>query len=986
MIIFNSKAYPTHYATVDNVIIEIFYQGTIEEFFSKMERGEQLDDSVVVNTYRTNDADPNLVSYKVRPQDDAVRNYLFSSGFSFEGIEDACCVNHFAGSNPSRNDYSREVAQLALREFRADRSEQKADAESDPRLINFYNAIGVNASLFTTLPFDAELVKNHVKDALGILPDDNRVDLSIAERKRDSNIQDRLMWEFTGALKEFSPIYEMLSSSEELEFFKSLNVNEQRIVTDSLLHPHLACWVARIFKELYPDRPINKASFWLIENNITDSDTRRSPFTYESIVDTINLTYREPNQDQDIAKADEAFKKAYRRSPRILNEIIMAYKRLERLPRTTHLTDEDIEKMVKMFNLNSVSRVAKTHNINLLALALTYDLSLIEKSKLELLASYLTPYELRNGNTTVSTAGFGRGAETVSTYANLKEFCLWFKEQEGIAAKEKQKKNGIKNYLPNNQLLSVLSLFQRIEPAEFSSSLKAVEVETLVKNRRAILDRDNYERSYNYSFADNKVAIRGRDIIVRNGKYKMYMLKPDDLRNYTVGYDTQCCQHWNGAGNSCVWKLTTDPFAAVVVIEDIKDGAVLGQSFVWTDEMKDTFVFDNIEFRNEAGQGQAANLYKDLIAKYVSVLPYDNVHMGTGYTEGVYRGWGKALVAAKAASMPKTVEDPDTYTRVYTDYHAPGHGSVARIFKDKGNTQIPGGAGIVEKDKNFIPTEYDQFLGKDNYLKYFLFQNDLTLQQKIEKAEQLKNNPSDELIDEMVRYNPQILSTGLFNHIPENTQAWLVQDHIDLCEFVPDPSAPTQRAFLERYPDKVNVLISKTNADPQIIDDCLRRDGRLLDQLPAEALTYERALIAVESNGTAIEFVPEQFLTDEIMTLAVQSNPSVISWLPTASDDIKAIAVRADPNVIALIDSPSDDLQTIAAQLYPASMLGLLEKGIQPCLAAVHTAINGNYRLLRNFIKDPRIGEETIRAVAEEHEVFINSVLSTRTLESVGMA
>ncbi len=71
-----------------------------------------------------------------------------------------------------------------------------------------------------------------------------------------------------------------------------------------------------------------------------------------------------------------------------------------------------------------------------------------------------------------------------------------------------------------------------------------------------------------------------------------------------IGDITNCCQHIDGAGDSCVRDGYTNPHAGFLVFEESihdKDGKptgekrILGQSYVWYDPETQTVCYDNIE-------------------------------------------------------------------------------------------------------------------------------------------------------------------------------------------------------------------------------------------------------------------------------------------------------------------------------------------------------------------------------------------------------
>ena len=110
--------------------------------------------------------------------------------------------------------------------------------------------------------------------------------------------------------------------------------------------------------------------------------------------------------------------------------------------------------------------------------------------------------------------------------------------------------------------------------------------------------------------------------------------------------------------------------------------------------------------------------------------------------------------------------------RPYTDYHV-SSGSKARIFKkesSKGSVmKIPAGFGKVSHVKT-KPTIYDALLGRNNFLRFFLERSDLTIEQKIESANALKDNPTPEALDAFIRSYPAVIKEDFIKEVPEDTQ------------------------------------------------------------------------------------------------------------------------------------------------------------------------------------------------------------------------
>ena len=116
------------------------------------------------------------------------------------------------------------------------------------------------------------------------------------------------------------------------------------------------------------------------------------------------------------------------------------------------------------------------------------------------------------------------------------------------------------------------------------------------------------------------------------GDYKAYIMDADDPRQVMIGYDTDCCQHYGGAGETAMMYGLANPDAGFFVIEDKDTGKILAQAEVWERTTKSgnkQLVFDNIEFADDRQIDQFA----PVLAKWCENAPYDKILMGNGYNE-----------------------------------------------------------------------------------------------------------------------------------------------------------------------------------------------------------------------------------------------------------------------------------------------------------------------------------------------------------------
>lgn len=118
-------------------------------------------------------------------------------------------------------------------------------------------------------------------------------------------------------------------------------------------------------------------------------------------------------------------------------------------------------------------------------------------------------------------------------------------------------------------------------------------------------------------------------------KYKAEFLKAGDTRMVTLGYDTNCCQHLDGAGESAMMYGLTHPEAGFWVITNKTNGKIVAQAEVW-ELNPDTLVFDNIEFAHnnlQTASDVKITDYKEIIGLWCANSKYNNIIMGMGYNE-----------------------------------------------------------------------------------------------------------------------------------------------------------------------------------------------------------------------------------------------------------------------------------------------------------------------------------------------------------------
>lgn len=280
--------------------------------------------------------------------------------------------------------------------------------------------------------------------------------------------------------------------------------------------------------------------------------------------------WQEPSTEET-AKLAEAFKAKFGRTPKVINEIALAQKIL-------NLATEDI---VNNFSVEGFKKALQKSNNN----AFIAIIALLGAGK-DLLHKFpiATSYDMGLVPLTI--------------------------------------RNWIRKHPDSFELLPRLKGME----TDIEEDMSVSEVKELLTKKRASNDLKKIEADYDFTFADCKCEIEQTEVELEH--LTAHLLAPSDFRQITLGYDTYCCQHYGGAGETAMMYGLMCSTAGFWVIEDSK-GAIKAQAEVWLTEDKSTFVFDNIEFANDRDVSD----YEDIIKAWVKSCPYPNVILGMGYTE-----------------------------------------------------------------------------------------------------------------------------------------------------------------------------------------------------------------------------------------------------------------------------------------------------------------------------------------------------------------
>lgn len=207
-----------------------------------------------------------------------------------------------------------------------------------------------------------------------------------------------------------------------------------------------------------------------------------------------------------------------------------------------------------------------------------------------------------------------------------------------------------------DNITTVVANAHWLEPV-ISRSVNIKEIKRMITESLAKSDKAKAEEEYNFKFDELEFMLPQTS--VEAAGRKAYMLEAGDIRMFTIGYDTCCCQHMEGAGETAMMYGLLAPYGGFWVVEDEKTSTIKAQAEMWEGTLngKRVLVFDNIEYAND---GDISRIV-DPLKKWLAASPYDNIIMGVGYnatnTDDLKRVSGRL-------TQPKVnkLKDVDVYT------------------------------------------------------------------------------------------------------------------------------------------------------------------------------------------------------------------------------------------------------------------------------------------------------------------------------------
>lgn len=888
MIIYNQDRIGIKYLTSDNIIFEINSTKKLEELLQMLLDGEDISTVAAINGVIV-DGDGTIphITYQVHQTPSQISesidipNYFLIHDEDYDDDYDSFIPD--AGAKPFmqekedylHNQYEKRLmgardARLEFKPFPINTSENQQVFKEQlaytvgimPTLLNAEEAEGKTVSELKKLSASADIAYNH-------------------------GVADYYANDYPALLPDY----------KTAEMLAKLSNSERELITDGFLDPMLLTdFIARKKAALGKNILLTEDDilFMSQESNSSGNNYIYSEYPDSYVINlnccwNSNVPLVKKNIYQDLVEeATKLFDEQFHFVPRVLDDYCKAY--LESIPTKDEYKVKKLAKdLVENFSRTSLSKVASTKN-----------------KVLYVLSSKLNFAEVREDHMLAMGTFY---SEKVLARLDENNFVNYYKAYNDMSL---------------GDLTKLLRLYRSHTNLIFDVDKTPKELIARMENERGVRDCESMESRYDYKFAENDIAIRGRNIMAVDGQMKMYMLPPDDYRNFTTGYDTNCCQHYGSAGESCVWKLTSDPFAANVVIE--RNGKILAQGFVWTDESKDTLVFDNVEFADD----RTVQQFNDLFAVWSSAMPYKNIHVGVGYNQGM-QSWGKRINSVDRAIMPTTLSN----RHVYSDYNGN-----ARTLKDNGIMKISPNKAVRVVQQELIPSKYDELnrLGLT-----YLISTGFGVDKLIEIAGKMQNDTlSEEEYMDLFRACPN--KEDLLNnmpHIPDRVQLWLADTASYYIDKIQNPCEQILVRQIEQNPIKIRFM---DNPSEEMQLAVVRANGMFLGEInnPTDRVIEE----AVRANGVAITMVPPERQTDTLKLLAIESWAKVIASIDAPTEEMINAALDREPTAVSLIRGEIPlNCQLRLVENHPSAINDIPS----PHPSVIRRAIEKDGMLIRNY-------------------------------------
>lgn len=172
-------------------------------------------------------------------------------------------------------------------------------------------------------------------------------------------------------------------------------------------------------------------------------------------------------------------------------------------------------------------------------------------------------------------------------------------------------------------LIEVIKNFDYLSTKVNLTSASVREIKRALVECKGNLEFERIKKRYKF----DKLSSSIKPCKVYNGEQKAFVLDSNSPLQAVLGYETHCCQHLGGAGESAMMYGMLAQNGGFWAIEE-KD-KIVAQAEIWTGLLdgKEVLVFDNIELAND----RDFNLVRGTLEKWLESSSYKNIIMGTGY-------------------------------------------------------------------------------------------------------------------------------------------------------------------------------------------------------------------------------------------------------------------------------------------------------------------------------------------------------------------
>lgn len=247
---------------------------------------------------------------------------------------------------------------------------------------------------------------------------------------------------------------------------------------------------------------------------------------------------------------------------------------------------------------------------------------------------------------------------------------------------------------PNTHGDKVSAILDALDELDLQPETSLHDIKQQWDIKRCSSDLEKVEDAYEsvgFKFANCKFDLKFSTSTC--GNYTASIMQPGDIRMFSLGYYTSCCQHLNGEGESAMMHGLLHPNAGFWIIEDHTTKQIIAQAEIWELD-PDTIVFDNIEYADKRDISHV----RDITGLWCKESPYATILVGTGYNKHLQH-----IVKTRKGVKPKLtaeeiymLDDTGDMTKMraeelyesgrykYSDYVYTDADKTCMIFKNKG--------------------------------------------------------------------------------------------------------------------------------------------------------------------------------------------------------------------------------------------------------------------------------------------------------------